>query len=927
MAEVWTAQLHIAGGEASEDAPEIAYAERLDDAGRTARLYLLAEPDRPGSEQFIADLVTDIGEEFVASSGSLTGLIQRAIRERHLDLLDWNRNSLPRDQASYGLSCLIQRDDDWFLAQIGPSLVYYREGQRLLRRRPSSERASAPLGTSEVAAPEFSQLDLQPGEWALLISSNAGQALPDQVAAALRALGPEDVLPALYPHLRGMDRISALVVAPMTEDPTSSVPRPGEAASPSKDSGEDPDSLQGAGDEDDTADAVQPDPDTNPDTNEARDPKDVADDHPSPAKLDPSDVTEELAPAPASEAAANAPNSEPAAELSSSELRTPPVPEAADSPVPAPTGGVGAALASLRGAASRLFERRRRNDPWAMDEAEPGEPQADSIATEPDPAAPEEAPDGTPTEAQDDANTEAASDEPLADAADADDTNDDRSYADDEPPPPPAPPVEPTAADPADAAAQLSLDDANTGGDGDQAESPGGRVQEYRFAPADGPWPINPFSSRAAPVLDTAGQVDASQVTHPLFGLTGSIPSFRRRAAQRDPSADDRTSPGWGAVLLGLGALLIALVAVAGALLVPELVSDSERDEFDRFVEQARDGLTAATLTSDPAGTRFELQRAAGASESALALQPLDPNALVLQQEIETALRQVNAIVQPPGIQVLRAFGGQAALSAIEIGGGVAYTLDEAGGTVVALDFATGISRTVFAAGEQYLVIGEFARLTAATPIGIEWTATSRDASLSVLDETGQLFRITEASGTEAYFLQNPEVIGSARAVTANEAGLYLLDSSGVIWLFPFQLDGSLGLGIPAIDRTDLARATDLTIVDDDNVGATFLVTSADGRVRRFSDGQDQGFPLDLDRPLLVPASLSIGKLSDLVYLTDRGNNRVLVLTHSGEIVAQLRDPQLEGVRGVHVDELDQRVYFVTASDLLVADLPDRLAR
>ena len=60
MAEVWTAQLHIAGGEASEDAPEIAYAERLDDAGRTARLYLLAEPDRPGSEQFIAAFDTRV---------------------------------------------------------------------------------------------------------------------------------------------------------------------------------------------------------------------------------------------------------------------------------------------------------------------------------------------------------------------------------------------------------------------------------------------------------------------------------------------------------------------------------------------------------------------------------------------------------------------------------------------------------------------------------------------------------------------------------------------------------------------------------------------------------------------------------------------------------------------------------------------------
>ena len=908
MAEVWTAQLHIAGGEASEDAPEIAYAERLDDAGRTARLYLVAEPDRPGSEQFIADLVTDIGEEFVAGSGSLTGLIQRAIRERHLDLLDWNRNSLPRDQASYGLTCLIQRGDEWFLAQIGPSLVYYREGQRLLRRRPSSERATAALGTSEVAAPEFSQLDLLPGEWALLISSNAGQALPDQVAAALRALGPEDVLPALYPHLRGMDRVSALVVAPMADDPTSSVRRPSGAALPNDESDEDAASLQEGFDEG-TADVAQPDSEPSPNSDGATELLEQADEDEAPGDLEPNGADGAPAPIPTAEPATTEPDLP-----TSDHLDSEPEPR----PLPRSGAGLGATLASLRRAAGRLLERRRRADPWQVDEITPAGPQADPIATEPDPVAPSsaDAPSEPPAAA-----IAAAPRESVADVADAVETTGDEQDADDEPPPP----FEPPANDSAEAAAQLSLDNAGADGDGD--ETPATRVQEYRFAPADGPWPVNPFSSRATPVLDTAGQVDASQVARPLFGLSGSIPSFRRRAAARDPNADDKTGPDWRPILLGLGALLIALAAVAGALLIPELVSDSERDEFDRFVEQARDGLTAATLSADPAGTRFELQRAASASEAALALRPLDPDALVLQQEIETALRQVNAIVQPPGLQVLRAFGGQAALSAIEIGGGVAYTLDEASGTVVALDFATGISRTVFAAGKQYLLIGEFAGLTAAPPIGIEWTSTRTDASLSVLDEAGQLFRVSAAGGTEAYSLENPEVIGSARAVTTNEAGLYMLDSSGVIWLFPFQADGSLGAASAAIDRTDLAQATDLTIMDDDTVGATFLVTSGDGRVRRFSDGQDQGFPLDLDRPLLVPASLSIGELSDLVYLADRGNNRVLVLTPAGETVAQLRASQLEGVRGVYVDEINQRLYFVTASNLLASDLPDRLAR
>ena len=239
MAEVWTAQLRIADGSSSEDAPEIAYAERLDDRGQVARLYIVAEPERPGSEQFIEDLVTGLGEEFVSGTGSLTGLVQRAIRGRHDDLLDWNRESLPRDQASYGLSCLILREDGGYLAQQGPSLVLYRQGKRLLRRRPAAERSTRALGTAEAGAPEFSQIMLEAGDWALLISSNAGSVLGDEALASLRGLQAEDVLPALYPHVRHVERLSALVVAP---EPLTTEFRPLAAAPAGEgsDGGEDP---------------------------------------------------------------------------------------------------------------------------------------------------------------------------------------------------------------------------------------------------------------------------------------------------------------------------------------------------------------------------------------------------------------------------------------------------------------------------------------------------------------------------------------------------------------------------------------------------------------------------------------------------------------------------------------------------------------
>ena len=213
-AENWTAQLHIIDGLASEDAPEIAYAERRDAIGRPAALYILAEPDRPGSEPYIGDLVSRIGEDFLEGDGSLTGVLQRVIRERHAELLDWNRTSLPRDQASYGLSCLVVHEGEVFLMQVGPCLAYYRRGGRLLRRRPTSEAAAAPLGAAETSAPEFSQLRLGDDDWVLLISSEVARTVGEEAIAALRERPAEDVLPALYSRLRTLPRVSALVVAP-----------------------------------------------------------------------------------------------------------------------------------------------------------------------------------------------------------------------------------------------------------------------------------------------------------------------------------------------------------------------------------------------------------------------------------------------------------------------------------------------------------------------------------------------------------------------------------------------------------------------------------------------------------------------------------------------------------------------------------------
>ena len=214
-AEFWTAQLRIVEGEASEESPEIAFTERYDGEHRRAGLYILAEPGRPGSERFIGEMVTRIGEDFLSTEGSLTGSLQRVLRDRHAELRDWNRRNLPKDQASYGVSCLVLRNDASFLCQLGPSLALVRQGSTLARHEPREKSAGRPLGLAEVASPEFQRMELGADGYALLISSAADAVLSEAVRERLQETAPDEVLAFLYPFLITLPSVSALVVAPL----------------------------------------------------------------------------------------------------------------------------------------------------------------------------------------------------------------------------------------------------------------------------------------------------------------------------------------------------------------------------------------------------------------------------------------------------------------------------------------------------------------------------------------------------------------------------------------------------------------------------------------------------------------------------------------------------------------------------------------
>lgn len=908
-AQYWTAQLHIHAGVASEEAPEIAFAERSDEQGRPVALYLVAEPIRPGSERFLEEFVTRIGEEFLTTPGSLTGALQRAIRNRHEELLDWNRGSLPRDQAGYGLSCLLARGGEVYLAQAGPSLAYVRSGDRVRVQQPLSDRAARPVGLADVTAAEFTRLDLGEGDYALLMSSNARAALPEAALNALRDLPADAVLSALYPLLRTLPRVAALVITPL---PSAVEHRSGlaPAARVTAEAGVAAAEPVGVAPQ-----AVPP--------AEARVPTDLVPTEEEDRYPERTSVGEALAtgvrslfgaigrlfrgrspgPATAEEGATVSPASP-----------TPPLSPAP--PLSPPT--LNLAMPDESSESWPVFTPRPAAD--REESAPPGE-AADAMAEESgapiEPAAAEVESRGPESDVEELLALHAAEDEAGNDFDDG---------------PPGAPP---TALEGAEAAGDFERESDEAGNaDLPLDVPPPSRAQEHHFAPAQmslaglelqvESWPANPFTPAPPPMLAPAADVDLAQTSGPLIGLRTTVPNLRRRRKRppRDEGGHRPWHQSWTPIVVVLGLALLVLIGVAGGLLIPDLLQESERSRFDLLLDEAQLRNGEARLATDPAVVRSELEGALAAATEALALRPDDPDALAVQQDIESALSQVNAIVQPADLTVVRDLRAEvsedAPLSTVQVGGESAYLLDEGAGVIWAAPLDGGAPSVVFRAGTTYRVAGAFEGIAAASPISMHWAPTEGGDSLIVLDRNRQVFRFSAEGVVEALPLPNPEILGSADAVSVHGGAIYLLDATGgTVWRYVTMSDGSLLPGAGVITRTSLGSATDLAVDE------AIYIASRDGRIRRFVAGAEQPFPMSgLDRPLLVPASLAVGEQSGRLYAADRGNHRVVIFSPDGKLLAQVRDAQLTDVRGVAVDEANGRLYYVTPTALLVSALP-----
>jgi hypothetical protein len=185
--------------------------------------YVLVEISGPElGRDVIAEQVTQaMRDAYYGCRGSVTAGLQQAIRLANNLLFDENRNSLPGERRTAGVSCVVVRDEDLFIAQAGPTAVYHAHGNQVKRYPevspwldgiPLEEMDAARVGDRRDLDVDLFHAQVSSGDTVVLADSALACHAPSQAWPTLLAQTSVDLLlDELQTAVHGME-VLALVV-------------------------------------------------------------------------------------------------------------------------------------------------------------------------------------------------------------------------------------------------------------------------------------------------------------------------------------------------------------------------------------------------------------------------------------------------------------------------------------------------------------------------------------------------------------------------------------------------------------------------------------------------------------------------------------------------------------------------------------------
>ena len=190
---------------------------------KRGNLYIVADVTGPsiGRDIVTAQLAQILRQVYYGQRGSVTAGLQQALREANALLLEENRQSLPGEQRTAGVSCVVLREDDLYIAQAGPAAVYLLHGAQVTRFPdespwlddvPSEESDVAALGERLDLKIELFYSKVRLGDTVLLANGDlARNVRPGAWSDLLSQASVRTVLEDLLAAGRGLDLLALVV--------------------------------------------------------------------------------------------------------------------------------------------------------------------------------------------------------------------------------------------------------------------------------------------------------------------------------------------------------------------------------------------------------------------------------------------------------------------------------------------------------------------------------------------------------------------------------------------------------------------------------------------------------------------------------------------------------------------------------------------
>ena len=364
--------------------------------------------------------------------------------------------------------------------------------------------------------------------------------------------------------------------------------------------------------------------------------------------------------------------------------------------------------------------------------------------------------------------------------------------------------------------------------------------------------------------------------------------------------------------LLGAAVVLLIFIAVFA---VPDLLRENRSQRVNDLISSAALQLQASAAEQDPGTKRDQLEETRRLSAEALRLEPLNTTAAELRQQATTLLSQLDAVFDLGPMTTLatlsRNLTGSISVLGVAVTPNTAYLLDNGTGRVVAVPLASQAPPSiVFEDGQTY------GGTPAKKPSAIAWDSNATGGRLLVLDAERKLFELKPGTPPAPLALRRSNSWSSVAAISAYDGNLYVLDPKGN------QVHRYLpsASGFDSEPTAAIAAGSGLEEAETMSVSGDIYISMKDGRVRRFSGGNDMGFSLpSIDRELKTITDIVSLAASQEIYIADSGNKRIVVGSREGAFVRQYVSNAFTDIRALSLDPTGSQMYVVVGDTLLTA--------